>query len=75
MRTIESHEAFVGALVAWMHTPRGGYGYTIPVDAKIVALNLHGDRAVIEVKTKAGAMVTRNVKTSSLRWKKEAPND
>lgn len=69
MRTVESHEAFVGAQVLWMHTPRGGYGHTIPVEARIDALNLQGDKARIEVVTKAGEVVLRNVKTSSLRWR------
>ena len=69
MRPVESHEACVGALVLWMHKPRGGYGYTIPVDARITALNQNGDRATIEVKTKVGARVSRTVKTSALQWK------
>ena len=69
MKEIQSHEIFVGAHVAWMHTPRGGYGYTYPVDAKVLHLNLQGDRARIEVITKSGRTVKRDVKTSSLRWK------
>ena len=70
MSAIEPHEAFVGACCTWMHTPRGGYGYTIPVDARIIALNLTGTRATIEVKTKAGAVVKRSVETRNLRWNK-----
>jgi hypothetical protein len=68
MKMIESHEAFVGALVVWLHTPRGGYGYIYPVDAKICALNLQGDKAKIEVAKKSGETVFRNVNISSLRW-------
>jgi hypothetical protein len=68
-KTVEPHEAFVGALVFWMHTPRGGYGYQIPIDARIDALNPQGDKARIEVVKNDGAVVLRNVKTSSLRWR------
>lgn len=67
MRTVEPHEAVVGASVVWMHTPRGGYGYAIPVNAQIAALSHQGDRAVIEAVNKAGEVVRRNVKISSLR--------
>lgn len=69
MRPVESHEAFVGALVSWLHVPRGGYGYEYPVDAEIVALNLQGDRARIKVTTRSGETVHRHVDTSRLRWR------
>lgn len=69
MKPVASHETFVGALCVWMHTPRGGYGHSVPVDARIVQLNLQGDRAVIEVKTKDGRRVNRRVSISSLRWR------
>jgi hypothetical protein len=68
IRNIERHEAFIGAIVSWMHKPRGGYGYIIPVPAVIAGLNLDGDRATIQVKTKAGSTVIRHVLLSSLRW-------
>lgn len=55
----------LGELVTWIHTPRGGYGYEIPVDAKILALK--GDRATIEVQTKDGRTVKRRVLTKNLR--------
>lgn len=63
----QPHELFVGALVDWMHTPRGGYGFTYPVPAKVIALS--GDRAQIEVTTKTGHRVTRRVLSSSLCWR------
>lgn len=66
-RPVESHEAFVGLLCVWEHTPRGGYGYVCPVDAKIVALNLQGDEATISVSRRDGRQVKRRVKTSALR--------
>lgn len=66
---VQSHEVFVGALVMWMHTPRGGYGYTVPVPGQVVALNPQGDRATIEVAKSSGAKVRRSVLTGSLRWR------
>jgi len=69
MRAVQPHELFVGALVSWMHVPRGGYGYTIPVDAKVVSLNLHGDLAIIEVARRDGSIVKRRVNTEKLRWR------
>lgn len=64
---IASHEAFIGMLVTWVHVPRGGYGYAIPVDATIVKLSVDGTRAVVAVRTKSGARVERNVRTENLR--------
>jgi hypothetical protein len=61
---------FVGALVTWLHVPRGGYGYTYPVDAEVKALNLDGTKATIEVKKRDGTLVERQVKTESLRWRR-----
>lgn len=69
MHEIESHETFVGMLVTWLHVPRGGYGYAVPVDAKVVALNLQGNRAVIEVQTKDGRTVRRRVDLDRLRFR------
>lgn len=68
-RVVLSHEAFVGALVTWLHVPRGGYGFECPIDAEVVALNLQGDSAVIAVATRAGRTVERRVKVESLRWR------
>jgi hypothetical protein len=64
-----AHEAFVGALVSWLHVPRGGYGLICPIDAKIVALSLPGDRATIEVSRRDGRKVRRTVHVASLRWR------
>lgn len=69
MRAVQSHEVFVGAIVSWAHVPRGGYGFTYPVDAKVIALNLDGTRAKIEVMKRNGDVVTRHVDTTNLRWK------
>lgn len=70
MTAVESHDVFVGALLVWLHAPRGGYGYTVPINAKVVALNPQGDRATIEVARRDGRKVRRTVNTTSLRWKR-----
>lgn len=64
---LHSHELFVGMLVSWIHTPRGGYGYSYPVNATIVALSLDGTRVDIEVQTRQGETVKRRVSYASLR--------
>ncbi len=68
MRHVESHELFVGALVLWAHVPRGGYGFTLHIPARVVALNPQGDLAVIEVRRRDGNLVRRRVGYKSLRW-------
>jgi hypothetical protein len=63
-------DVFVGACVVWMHTPRGGYGYSMPVDAKVLGHSLRPHTQVtIEVKTKKGAALVRHVKAENLRWR------
>jgi hypothetical protein len=64
-------DVFVGALVTWMHTPRGGYGYTMPVDAVVLS---HGrrpsTRVTIEVeKARSGEKAKRHVQAANLRWR------
>lgn len=54
-----------GALATWRHTPRGGYGYTMSVNATIVIV--HGELVIIEAETRTGAIVKRRVLASSLR--------
>lgn len=56
-----------GDHVTWMHVPRGGYGYTMPVDAEIV--KLHGKYATVKVKKRSGEMVRRRVALTALREK------
>lgn len=67
---MQSHEIFAGALVTWLHTPRGGYGYVIPVDAQVMWLNPQGTKARIEAKKKDGTPVMRTVDIKNLRWRK-----
>ena len=63
-------DVFVGALLTWIHTPRGGYGYTMPVDAVCVA---HAGRprtwVKIEVEKTTGEKVKRRVEAAYLRWR------
>lgn len=66
-----SDDVFLGALVSWLHTPRGGYGFTMPVDAKVVAFTHRPHTRVrIEVRTKGGETVIRTVDAKNLRWRR-----
>ncbi len=64
-------DVFPGASVTWLHVPRGGYGYVLPVDAEVAA---HGrapsTRVTIVVATRSGRRVKRSVDAANLRWKK-----
>jgi hypothetical protein len=54
-----------GDTVTWLHVPRGGYGYSFPVDAVVVK---HGPkRVLVEARTKAGEVVQRWVLPERLR--------
>lgn len=63
-------DAFPGAVVTWLHVPRGGYGYVFPVDAEVTS---HGrapsTRVTIVVATRSGRRVKRSVDAASLRWR------
>ena len=54
-----------GDQMSWSYTPRGGYGWVIPVNAEVVKVNAKTVR--IRVKRIDGAMVERNVKPESLK--------
>jgi hypothetical protein len=54
-----------GDRVTWLHVPRGGYGYSMPIDAEIV--RLHAKHATVKVKKRSGDLVQRRVALSSLR--------
>jgi len=56
-----------GDRVTWLHVPRGGYGYSMRIDAEI--LTMHGKHATVRVKARDGALVRRRVALSSLREK------
>jgi len=54
-----------GMAVRWIHNPRGGYGFAVPVDAVIVCVGPKHVR--IRVPLKDGRYVERVVKPESLR--------
>ncbi len=53
--------------MTWIHVPRGGYGYSMPVDAEVV--KLHTKHATVKVKKRSGEVVQRRVALSALREK------
>lgn len=61
-------DIFPGALVLWLHTPRGGYGYTIQVSARVIRVKR--DRVRIAAKRQDGSEVERSVLPEKLRWGK-----
>jgi len=54
-----------GQQLTWTYTPRGGYGFSYPVNAEVVKVNSKTIR--IRVQKRNGTMVERNVKPESLR--------
>lgn len=54
-----------GMPVVWIHTPRGGYGFAVPVD--VVVVRVGPKRVRIRVALKDGQHVERVVKPESLR--------
>lgn len=70
--TVMPHEVFVGALVWWMHVPRGGYGFAMAIPARVTLLSLDGTRAVIATQRRDGREMRRRVLTKSLRWRPDA---
>lgn len=68
--TGSSGDVYRGALVRWMHVPRGGYGFTVAVDARVVACASRPKTWVrIEVLGKAGRKHVRTVDVANLRWR------
>lgn len=62
-------DVFLGARVVWMHTPRDGYGFSMQVEAEVVAFTLRpGTRVRIRVTRKDGEKVVRTVDAKHLRW-------
>lgn len=54
-----------GDKMTWMYTPRGGYGFSYPVNAEVVKVNAKTVR--VRVQRCNGQMVERNVKLDSLK--------
>lgn len=63
-------DVFPGALLTWLHIPRGGYGYVLAVDAKVLRHSRRPSTKVrIEVTTRDGEKVARTVDAANLRWR------
>lgn len=58
-------ELALGMHVSWIHEPRGGYGFTTPVDAIVV--KVCKQRVRIQVPLRDGRRVERIVRPESLR--------
>lgn len=52
--------------VIWLHSPRGGYGYTFRIPGKVVGFGRC--RVKIEVAKASGELVQRFVKEEQLRF-------
>lgn len=62
-------DVFPGCIVTWIHTPRGGYGYTMPVEARVISHSRRPrTKVTIEVTTRSGGKVRRTVDAKNLRW-------
>jgi len=59
-----------GDAITWLHQPRGGYGYVQPVDGTVV--RIAGQRVVIRVPLRNGALVERRVRPEHLRRREES---
>lgn len=55
----------VGEWVIWLHVPRGGYGYTVRVPARVESVGK--SRVRIAAKLQSGGEKIVNVKPASLR--------
>lgn len=67
MNTGGPDDLFTHCLVTWMHKPRGGYGFVMPIPAKVESWNLRVVTIEI-VSATTGKTLRRNVAPASLRW-------
>jgi len=58
-----------GERVTWIHTPRGGYGYTWPVEVEV--LHVTPKRVRIRVALLGGETVERTVRPEHLRRRRD----
>jgi len=56
-----------GEAVYWLHTPRGGYGYTRRVPAVVVKPCASGKRVLIRAQLSDGGTALRHVSPGKLR--------
>lgn len=63
-------DVFPGHLVMWLHQPRGGYGYVLPIPARVIRhARIPGTWVEIEVEKTDGTLVRRRVRVENLRAK------
>ena len=61
-------DVWPGSLVTWLHTPRGGYGFIMPVGATVTKVHSRASQEVtIEFVARSGRVVQRVVPVDSLR--------
>lgn len=64
-RRVMRGDLYRGALVTWLHKPRGGYGFVMPIGATVLAVR---QKVAIVVTTADGREVSRMVDAENLRW-------
>jgi hypothetical protein len=64
-------QIFIGALVTWLHKPRGGYGYEVRVPAEVRAIHRTTGRVTIAAALNGGGIKHVVVPLLSLRWRQE----
>ena len=62
-------DVFLDALVTWLCVPSGGYGFTLPIPARVLNYSRTG-KVTIEVTTRTGKKTTTTVDARNLRWAK-----
>ncbi len=65
-RVPEASELVEGLAVQWLHTPRGGYGYVVPVPATVAKAS-GKNRVTIDALKRDGSTARRSVRRGSLR--------
>jgi len=60
-------DIITGCTLTWLHEPRGGYGYVIPVDALV--LSKGNSKVKVEVKLRNGGKSIRFVNPDKLKEK------
>lgn len=58
-----------GDLMSYQYTPRGGYGFSYPVNAEVVKVNAKTVR--VRLQRRSGEMVERNVSLDKLTARAE----
>lgn len=64
-KRLTADDCWRGRLCTWVHTPRGGYGFSVPVPATIVRRSGQS-HAIIEASLRDGSTVGRRVAIANL---------